>query len=276
MSTGLTVALISAAVALLSILLSAYATQSNSKLQARLNEELEQRQEQASSQSRLEQLLSRYRDPLLAAAVELQSRIYNLVLGDFRDLLGEGDQFEQSYAVSSTLFVIAQYLGWVEALRRGVQYLDLGDVEDSREFARRLEMIRHSFASRHGIAEAPFRIYSTDQRAIGELMLKAHLDKRSGSILWSTRGYASFCARLKGDPAFASWFARLDSDVRALTTIETARKRLVALQNALIDLIDFLDHPPLRVPSGLRSKISKVSVPVSQQSAAGLKTEPMA
>jgi hypothetical protein len=275
MSTGLTFALISAAVALLSILLSAYATQSNSKLQARLNEELERRQEQASSQSRLEQLLSRYRDPLLAAAVELQSRIYNLVLGDFLDLLRKGDQDEQNYAVGSTLFVIAQYLGWVEALRRGVQYLDLGDVEDSREFIRRLEAVRHSFATRHVIEDAPFRIYRAEQRAIGELMLKAHLDKRSGSMLWRTRGYASFCARLKGDPLFAAWFARLDHDVSVLpTTMDAARERLVALQNALIDLIDFLDNPPLRVPPELRSKITQISVSARQQSAAGLKAEP--
>jgi hypothetical protein len=257
MSAGLAVALISAAVALLSIVLSAYAAQSNSKLQARLNDELEQRREQASSQSRLEQLLSRYRDPLLAAAYDLQSRIYNLVVGDFLDLLRKGDQDEQSYAVGSTLFVIAQYLGWVEALRRGVQYLDLGDVEDSREFIRRLEAVRHSFSTRHVIEEAPLRIYRAEQRGIGELMLKGRLDRRSGSMLWRTRGYASFCAKLKRDPNFASWFARLDCDVRALTsTKETARARLVALQNALIDLIDFLDNPPLRVPSEWRSKIA--------------------
>lgn len=276
MSTELVVALISAGVAVFSILLSAQATKSNSKLQARLNEELEQRQEQASSQSRLEQLLSRYRDPLLAAAVELQSRIYNLVLGDFVDLLRTGDQDDQSYCVGSTLFVIAQYLGWVEALRRGVQYLDLGDVEDSREFIHRLEVIRHLFATRHVADDAPFRIYRADQRAIGELMLKGRLDKRSGNMLWHTRGYACFRAKLVKDPAFAAWFTHLDYDIRTLTTtMDTARDRLVALQNALIDLIDFLDHPPLRVPSELRTKIAHTSVSVNQQSGAGLKSGPM-
>jgi hypothetical protein len=265
MSTGLIVALISAAVALLSIFLSAQAAQSNSKLQGRLNDELEERREQASSKSRLEQLLSRYRDPLLAAAYDLQSRLYNLVVGDFLYLLLKGNQDEQSYGVDSTLFVIAQYLGWVEALRRGVQYLDLGDVEDSREFIRRLEAVRHSFSTRHVIEDAPFRIYRAEQRAIGELMLKGRMDRHSGSMLWHTKGYASFCARLKQDPAFAAWFTRLESDVKALaTTKETGRVRLVRLQHALIDLIDFLDNPPLRVPSELRSKIA-LSASVSQQ-----------
>jgi hypothetical protein len=87
-------------------------------------------------------------------------------------------------------------------------------------------------------------------------MLKGRLDRRSGSMLWHTRGYASFCVRYKRDPTFASWFAQLECDARALATIkETARARLVALQHDLIDLIDFLDNPPLRVPSELRSKI---------------------
>jgi hypothetical protein len=234
----------------------AYVTRSNSRLQARLNDEVEQRREQASSQSRLEQLLSHYRDPLLAASYDLQSRIYNIVARDFVDLLQKGSQDEQTYAVGSTLFVIAQYLGWVEALRRGVQYLDLGDVEDNREFIRRLEAIRHYFSTRHVIEEAPFRIYRTEQRAIGELMLRGRVDRRSGSMLWHTRGYASFCTKLKQEPTFASWFDRLDRDVRALTTTKkTVRPRLVALQNALIDLIDFLDNPPLRVPQELRSKL---------------------
>lgn len=258
MGTGLTVALISGVVALLSILLSAYFARSNSKLQAQLNDKLEERREQATSQSRLEQLLSRYRDPLLLAAYDLQSRLYNIVVRDFVDLLQKGDQDEQTYAVDSTLFVIAQYFGWVEALRRGVQYLDLGDVEDSREFVRRLEEVRHTFSTRHVIEGAPFRIYRTEQRAIGELMLKGRLDRRSGSMLWHTRGYASFCVRFKRDPTFASWFTRLECDVRALTiTKETARVRIVELQHDLIDLIDFLDNPPLRVPSELRSKIPK-------------------
>jgi hypothetical protein len=126
MGAGLAVALISGVVALLSILLSAYFARSNSKLQVQLNEQLEQRRDRATSQSRLEQLLSRYRDPLLLAAYDLQSRLYNIVVRDFVDLLQKGDQDQQTYAVDSTLFVIAQYLGWVEALRRGVQYLDLG------------------------------------------------------------------------------------------------------------------------------------------------------
>src|SRR5579859_6811887 len=98
-----------------SILLSACTTRSNTKFQAqlqrenaefqaRLQDELQQRRDQASRAERLEDVVSRYRDPLLSAAFELQSRIYNLVLRAFAGYLHSGDEGEKSYAVNSTLF----------------------------------------------------------------------------------------------------------------------------------------------------------------------------
>lgn len=256
MSAELTVALISGVVALLSIWLSATATQRNSVLQARLNNEIEQRREQASNESRIKEVVSRYRDPLLGAAFDLQSRIYNLVVGDMVHMIKSDDPEERSYAHNSTLFVIGQYLGWVEALRRGVLYLDLGDVDTSRKLVRLMESIRHSFSSRHGIEEPSFRIYRSEQRAIGELMLEGRVDQHSGNVLWHCKGYASFTAALDRDRTFASWFTRLGDDIDALATRPKASvERLVQVQHALIDLIDFLDEPPLRVPSDSRSKV---------------------
>jgi len=280
MNTGLTVALISAAVALVSILLSYFATRSNNKLQARLSEqgselqgqlnekasrlqaqldeEREQRREQASSKSRLEQVVNRYRDPLLYAANDLQSRIYNIVERDIVNVLRTGDEEQQRYVVNSTLFLIAQYLGWVEAIRRGVQYLDLGDDERTRDLVHLVAVIRRSFSSRHLFTESPFHIYRAEQRAIGELMLRGRLDEHSGGMLWRCRGYADFCDKLERRPDFKSWFARLNCDVRALADDrKTPRARLVGLQRAMIDLIDFLDDPKLciRIPSDARSKI---------------------
>lgn len=39
------------------------------------------------------------------------------------------------------MFVVAEYLGWVEILRRGVQFLDLGDVRRNQLLVERLEAI---------------------------------------------------------------------------------------------------------------------------------------
>jgi len=50
--------------------------------------------------------------------------------------------------------------------------------------------------------------------------------------------------------------ALLDRDIRMpVGNVKAARPRLAALQNTVMDLIDFLDDPPLRFPMDLRSRI---------------------
>lgn len=256
----LTVAVVSGAVALLSILLSARANRSNTELQACLQSEIGQRQVEATKSARLEEVISRYRDPLLGSAFELQSRIYNIVRGGFAGYLHSVDSAEHSYAVNSTLFVIAQYMAWAEALRRGVQFLDLGDVERNRELVNRLEAIRSAFSTDTRFTGS-FRIFRVEQRAIGEIMLdESGMARQSSEILWQCIGYAAFCSKLDRDQSFASWFARLDRDVRALAKDRGSDfTRLSGLQNSLMDLIDFLDDPPVRFPISLRKRIMQVS-----------------
>jgi hypothetical protein len=281
MSAGLTVSIISAVVALTSILLSARAARSNTKFQSelqgnndafktrleaqlqrdneefksRLQEEIQERRDQISKAERLEEVVSRYRDPLLSAAFELQSRIYNLVRLGFTGYILHGDDDEKNYAVKSTLFVIAQYLAWSEALRRGVQFLDLGDIERSRELASRLEEIRSAFSTDTKF-QGPFRIFRTEQRAIGELMLEPNDIANQDGVPWQCVGYAEFCSRIEREQGFAPWFARLDRDIRAFpSSKDPDRERLAPLQNRLMDLVDFLDNPPLRLPLEMRSRI---------------------
>ena len=111
MSVQLTVAVISALVAVASIFLSARTTRSNTHFQAqlqrengefhaRLQDELQQRRDQESKAARLEEVVGRYRDPLLSAAFELQSRIYNFVRRGFTGYLRLGDEDEKRYAVT--------------------------------------------------------------------------------------------------------------------------------------------------------------------------------
>ena len=69
-----------------------------------------------------EKIVSRFRDPLMHAAYDLQSRLYNILKQDF---LGRyfvhGTPREKDYAIENTTFVLAQFLGWIEAIREGVQ-----------------------------------------------------------------------------------------------------------------------------------------------------------
>jgi hypothetical protein len=254
MSVQVTVAVIAAVVALLSAAFSAKTARSTAVLQARLQGELEERRERSDKAARLEQVVSRYRDPLLNAAFDLQSRVFNLIARDYWKKIRGGDDEERSYAVKSSLFVIAQYLAWAEALRRGVQFLDLGELKRNQDLVARLEAIRRALATnRFGPG---FRIFRAHQRAIGEVMLEATPDAGAEGSRWQCLGYASFCSRLDQDESFRAWFEGLDRALRELASGPgEARGRLVTLQHALIELVDFLDEPAVRFPPRLRSKI---------------------
>ena len=255
MSVQLVVALISAAAALLAALLSVVLSTRAARGTAKLQDELERRRQQASKEELLEQVMSRYREPLLRAAFDLQSRLYNIVKQDFlRVYLRQGNAAEQEYACRNTVFVLAEYLGWVEILRRGVQFLDLGEVERNRRLADRLEAITTVLLADWPYPDATFRVFRGEQRAVGELMVDAAMPGESSSS--QCIGYAAFVAKLEQEPSFARWFANLEADVRQLAADPSpSYARLVALQHALMDLIDFLDDPPTRFPPKHRGRL---------------------
>jgi hypothetical protein len=85
-----------------------------------------------------EEIVGRYSRPLMQAAYELQSRIYNIARLRFFARGSLLDAYRRSYAETSTLWLIGQYLGWVEILRREVQFLDLGDLAKTRLLRDRL------------------------------------------------------------------------------------------------------------------------------------------
>ena len=80
---------------------------------------------------------------------------------------------------------------------------------------------------------------------------------REGAPRQDTIGYAAFVTRRRGDPDFARWFDRLAEDISAARRTEPGGhdQRLVALQRALIDLIEFLDPDCERLPKAERPKL---------------------
>lgn len=160
MSVELLVALISAAAAVLAAVLTVVVSARTTRVTAELQDTLERRRHQASKEELLEQVMSRYREPLLRAAFDLQSRIYNIVkLGFLVRYLHRGSPVEQEYACRNTMFVLAEYLGWVEILRRGVQFLDLGDVEKNRGLVDRLEAISTVLSADRPYPDPTFQIF---------------------------------------------------------------------------------------------------------------------
>ena len=257
----MTVSIISAVVALGSAVITALVSARAGRQRLELQAEIDR---QHAARLRLEErqdLMSRVRDPLLWAAFDLQSRIFNIVdqffLGAY---LLRGSEEERAYAKRSTVFVFAQYLAWMEIVRRRVQFLELGNNKDNRELINLFSKATGIFSSdafpnssSNSFPDSLFRIFRADQRAIGEVMMGVETDGDLTSV-----GYAEFCRRLDSDATFARWFASLEASAEGLASMDDpSHPRLVALQHNLIDLINLLDPEANRFPDRLRNKLSK-------------------
>jgi len=211
---------------------------------------------QQKAQSKAEQaeaILSRYREPLLNAAQNLHSRLYNIVE---YDVLGSqlqcGDPDLERYARDYTVYVFAEYLCWAEIIRRDLRFLDLGTESRNRELVRLLEANQLAIASE--AMPKPLRLFRGQQRAIGELMMTPTGDP--GPAQYASLGYVRFCEQVDNDPVFARWFRRLRDNLEELAEAWHADQAgVVALQHSLVDLIEFADPLHLRLPARYRDRL---------------------
>jgi hypothetical protein len=206
-----------------------------------------------------DELAERYRVPLLHAAFNLQSRMYNIGQMNFlKTFLTDGTEAESEYARYNIVYLIAQYLCWAEIIRRETQFLEPLNRQRDREVMTTMEAIRDVMADSRTYSDALLRIFRGDQRAIGEVMLAPadSSDTRSGPR-WDCIGYAAFVNALTDEQQqIARWVRPMLSDVSALAEKPQARlARLVALQNALIQLLDILDPDGQRIPINIRLKL---------------------
>jgi hypothetical protein len=196
----------------------------------RLRSELEAEQQRTAAlldrELRAEEVLTRYRQPLAAAAFDLQARLYNVLRLDFVDSFG-GDHPLSGEAARTTLFRIAQYFGWSEILRRDVQFLSFADDGESREVARLQARIAEQFLD-SGAGQA-MMIWRDEQRAIGERMIV----EEHGKVI--CMGYARFsdCC----ETTFGPWLERLWAELPE----PAAQVRMRNVQHALCDLVRLLD-----------------------------------
>lgn len=218
-----------------------------------------QRKDRREEQDRLlqaEKIRSRYRNPLLASAWALQSRIYNIVGKNLFSQPAENQPRPngRSYAIESTLYVIAEFLGWIEILRREIQFLDLGDDEETKKINEVLYRIRDMIAHNDSRFGAAFRLFRIEQRAIGELMIEPV------SVGATTRfqciGPAAFSERLE-DQAFQRWFITLEQGIGELSTpITGALVRLALIQNWILVFMNLIDPNAVKLPG------SRIFLPV--------------
>jgi len=243
-------ALVTALLALAGTLLTAVLASRDRRDLETLKDDLQSRREQRVAAASAEQVLARYRDPLLHAAYDLQSRCWNIVeQGFLTHYLRNGSPRERDYAIENTVFLFAQYLGWTELIRQEVQFLDLGKDDKTRALRTRQDEI---YSILQTYERGPrLRLFAGDQRAIGELMIE-----RPPGMTPRCLGYATF--RLQRPPSIDAWLDPLREDLLALSATDPLEKdRLVALQGSLVELLDLLDPLKVRFPVGSRSSLSK-------------------
>jgi hypothetical protein len=181
-------------------------------------------------------ILSRYREPLAAAAYDLQSRIYNVLRMDF---LGKWwtEDGRVDDAVSTTLFRLAQYFGWTELLRRKIQFLSFPEDDDTRRVATlQFNISRCFLTDAYG---SGLMIWSDEQRAIGEQMIV----EEHGDVL--CMGYARF--RRECQARFGDYIMRLHDEIR----LPEVEDRLRDAQHLLCDLVETLDTERVRYTQNL-------------------------
>lgn len=248
MSVAITVAAISGVFSLVAIagsLLSA-------RNVARLSSELEERREVRTKEERAAELRARYRDPLLGAIFDLQSRLYNIVAKDFLvRYMAQGEGLRE-YAIDNTLHVIAEYLTWVDIIRREIQFLDLGEEAANRMWLDAFEGVRDILA--RDDLDPTLRLFRGEQRAIGEMSTVA-LESANGTRHRESLGYAEFVTR-REQPDFNRWFQRLEGDLKLLAVEPREHlTRPVLLQNALIDMLEIMDPGCNRFPAERRARL---------------------
>ena len=249
MTAATTVAVISAVIALLSAVgvelirrraslqLARFTKESDAEL-VRLRNDLAAEAEARTRNAQLAELVRAYQNPVLRSAYDLQSRIYNIHQNAFRGPAGEDDYF-----ASNTLYLIAEFFGWLEIVRREMQFLELDGDERTRRLKDALDQVQDRFASTSRVRSDPLYVYRGQQRAIGELMIVELTDPLHSGLRSTCMGFATFDRQRSVSP-LSDWLARIEARLVDLTGPELAR--LVEIQHALIDLVDLLDPNRVR------------------------------
>ena len=214
---------------------------------AHLNARLQAERDDRLARVEVEKVIARFRDPLMLAAYDLQSRIYNILQQDF---LGRyyvnGTEIEKEYAIENTVFLLAQFLAWTELLRQEVQFLDLG----SDDRTRKLRDLQDQIYSQLQTDTIPsgFRLFAGEQRAIGELMVD-----RTGTTA-RCLGFAAFLENRHR--RLDAWLGPLRNDIRRMSIdLGSYRDRLIPIQHSLIAMLEFFDPQFVRFPAKTRTTI---------------------
>ena len=233
------ITILTVVLSVLSVVLSGIFGVRTTRLSHKLEEDRAKRLEEESAIKAAERVY----EPLAQAAAELQSRIFNIVESGWVGLMKRYES-HGDYALTSTAFLFAHYFGWIEARRQAV----LGSSGEGRRDEHVQELIDGVLKTlRRSEDSEGFLFFTTEQRAIGELMCSWETHPETGARSVNVMGYAAFEKRYHSDPEFEKWFVPVTAGMSLVSTGDN--RRLVSIQRALVALIDKLD-PKRRYTAG--------------------------
>ena len=242
------ITILTVVLSVLSVVLSGIFGVRTTRLSHKLEEDRAKRLEEESAIKAAERVY----EPLAQAAAELQSRIFNIVESGWVGLMKRYES-HGDYALTSTAFLFAHYFGWIEARRQAV----LGSSGEGRRDESVQELIDGVLKTlRRSEDSEGFLFFTTEQRAIGELMCSWETHPETGARTVNVMGYAAFEKRYHSDPEFEKWFVPVTAGMSLVSTGDN--RRLVAIQRALVALIDRLD-PKRRYTAGYELQPIEVS-----------------
>lgn len=199
--------------------------------------------------SESEKVVSKYRDPLLLAAIDLQSRFYN-IFDQYLLSYIHGSEDRKDTLLLYTPFLVGQYFSWGYILRRKAQFLCFSTDKDNKDLANMLDKIQGVFGSDgYGAMGAPLMLWRGEQMAIGEIMTVK--DEEDGELY--CMGYAAFKQKWAHDETFRGWFHSIETGIPVLAEARSQHysmipdHRLRQLQHLLLDLTNILDSKKLQL-----------------------------
>ncbi|KAE9364929.1 hypothetical protein N431DRAFT_430541 [Stipitochalara longipes BDJ] len=208
--------------------------------------------DQVKRRSEAKALLHKYRDPLMLAAYDLQSRLWGLIQQNLLRYIEDENMKDLVYVY--TAFLVGQYFSWTYILRRQAQFVRFSSDTTNTTLNQILDTITNEFSLDRHQGGDPFMLWRGQQMAIGEMMTISENEQLY------CMGFAVFATKYHGDPAFKKWFQPIEDGITLLVD-EMARGntvsnyRLRRLQHLLVDLILLLDAERLASAQNKQLKV---------------------
>lgn len=197
----------------------------------------------------------KYTTPILLAAELLRNRFKNIIkniekLQDGRWLSVE----TPGYYYLSTIYVVANFLGWIGILRQTVTFLDLTSTKETRRFERYLDTIEAGFSNPGLLSKAKSGtlpnlelkdtwVPAFEIQAIGEVMIRVTEKSECTTLDFAT--FKKYFSQ-KDDSEFRDWLKCLDTLLLDLASSDVRFHRIIAIHCILNDFVDYLDPHHIR------------------------------